>query len=162
MTNGLEFGISLFNFLLLCFILKSIVYDAVKKSAQQRSEMAQKRIGEAEEIYQAAKTNLDKYRKLTESLEQEKKQIQADAEHDAQVAREEIAAQAEREAKNTEMRARREAGAESGAAVSRIRADIAEAAIKRAGELLKSSLDEASEQNIIENFLVKVGAEHAK
>ena len=162
MTNGLEFGIGLFNFLLLCLILKPIVYDSVKKSAQQRSELAQKRIGEAEEIYQAAKTNLDKYRKLTESLEQEKKQIQADAEHDAQVAREEIAAQAEREAKSTEMRARREAGAESGAAVSRIRADIAEAAIKRAGELLKSSLDEASEQNIIENFLVKVGAEHAK
>ena len=162
MTNGLEFGIGLFNFLLLCLILKPIVYDSVKKAAQLRSELAKKRISEAEEIYQAAQANLEKYRKLTDSLEQEKKQIEADADRDAQNVREEIAAQAEREAKSTEMRARREAGAESGAAISRIRADIADSAVKRAGELLKSSLDETAEQNIIENFLVKVGAEHAK
>ena len=162
MSNGFEFAVGLLNLVLLCVLLKFIVIKPMIKVAKDREESVKKTIDEAENLYQEACKQRDRYQELTQNLETEKKELLAKAERQANDIKAEGAKVAAREAEELVNKANRESAGARKSVSADIRAKMAAATVAKAQEILTSKLDDEVHRNIVEKFLVKIGGSHAK
>lgn len=163
MENSFEFAVGLVNFVLLLFLLKPILIDPLRNVAREREEKARINMQKAEEILAQAKANLEKYQTLQANIAEETAKIAAKAEADCEVCRKETAEKCTREVQAVLDRAHGDAEASRAAAVAEIRHSLANETVKQAEAIIKKGLGEDDiRQNIIENFLAKVGAQNAK
>ncbi|NMA26144.1 MAG: F0F1 ATP synthase subunit B [Burkholderiales bacterium] len=162
MTNGFEFGVGLVNFALLLFLFKIFMTDPLRVVAQEREEKARRDMEEAEALLLEAKAHLQRYQGLIQNIEEEKKQIELSGLQDAQVARERLAESAQDGARQILERAQFEVAAERSTARAELRQGAAQATVRRAEDLLRSSLDGAAQRDILQNLLSKVGSPDAR
>lgn len=161
MTNGFEFGVGLVNLVLLLFILNAVLIKPMKKVVKEREEAARTSMAEAESILNQAKEHLAKYEALDSGLEAEKAAILANAVQNGEDAKVQTAALAAKEAQQVLAKAQSDASAERDQARVLLRRTVSAAAVARAQSLLEQKLDGDAQQNIIENFLSKVGSSRA-
>lgn len=161
MTNGFEFGVGLVNLVLLLFLLKVIVLDPLKNVAREREAKARSDMEAAERLLREATAHRERYQALLVGLEAEKQGIEETGLRDAERVAARVAEEAEREAAHTVSRAQGEARSERDAAVAGLRAQVAEATVTRARRLLEGGLDAPARQDILDNFLAKVGSADA-
>lgn len=161
MTNTFDVVVGLINLCGLFFVVNAFVIQPLKQVAREREEQARRRLDDAESVHAEALSLRERYQKLLAGLQAEKQSLEASAAADAEKLRARVAAEAEAEAKHTVGRAQTEARLQREAAVAEIRAQVAEETVQRARALLEKSLDNPARQDILDNFLEKVGAGHA-
>ncbi|MBI5089769.1 MAG: hypothetical protein HZB15_13180 [Actinobacteria bacterium] len=129
-----------------------------KKAFAARTTKIQGELDAAEADRSAADTEAAQIRTAKGDIEGERARILADAEAQAAAIREDGAARIAAEVAELEARADADIVAASGRADAELRAEIARLSSAAVDHVVTGSLDAATQQELIENFIQRVGA----
>ncbi len=145
------------NFAVLLFILIKFGGSAVNKALKLRHEQLKVSIEEAARLRAAAEQSLAEQEKRLVNLAQEIAAMTAEMKRGADLERGRLIAAAEEKARRVQEETTFLLGQQVKQAELRFRAEVAEAAVKIAGELLKRSVNAQDEQRLAQGFVAGVG-----
>lgn len=155
MSNTFEFCVGLLNICLLVFLLYKLFGKAVKSAIEDRERKLQERIDEAARKYDAAKAEYDKYRDLVSKVDSLKQEVLDLAKSDIEQQCKEIAENTKYEAESILSRTKSDMTKQQYLTTVELRAEIADATVAKAKELLKANIDGPVHQNFLEWFLTE-------
>ncbi|MGM9998077.1 MAG: hypothetical protein ACI38Q_01550 [Candidatus Bruticola sp.] len=161
MTNSFDFFAGLLSFCILLYGLKFVLYDTLVQVAKDRAASAKERISEAEDILSQAKKQSAEWSDKLKNLPAELEEIETKAKLDAERIINESKEHSEKEAAAVLTSARNEASSIRSKVQDELQIRMADKVTERAESIIRASLDDSVSQNIIENFLTKMRAEHA-
>jgi F-type H+-transporting ATPase subunit b len=151
-------ALQLLNFGVLLFILIKFGGGAINKSLRARHDQLKTDMEEAARLRTAAELRFKEQEKRLENLEHEleamRQAILKEAEHE----KARIIAAAEERAKRVQDETRFQLEQQVKEAELRFRAEVAQAALKIADELLRRSVNGGDEQRLVQNFVAELGA----
>jgi len=131
---------------------------AVKKSFAARTEKIQKELDAAADDKSSAATEAATIRAAKGDIEGERSRIMADAETQAAAVIEDGRARLAVEVAEVEAKAVTDIASAQGRVGDELRAEIARLSTAAVDHVVTGSLDEATQQELIENFIQRVGA----
>lgn len=149
--------LQIFNFFVLFFVLKKILFKPVSKFMQERRDKIENSIKIAEDKNKEAEKMRKEYEQKVQLAEQEGREIVKAASKRAEVKAEEIVKEAADEASKIKERARVEMERQNQQAVNKLKDEVASIAIMAAGKVINKNLDEKSHQGLIKEFISEVG-----
>ena len=161
MTNSFDFFAGLLSFCILLCGLKFVLYDTLVQVAKDRAKFAQDRISEADDILCQAQKQSAEWNAKLKNLPVELEEIEAKAKLDAERIISEGREHSDEEAAAVLSSAKNEASSLRSKVQDELQSHMADKVTERAESIIRTSLDESVSQNIIENFLTKMRAEHA-
>jgi F-type H+-transporting ATPase subunit b len=150
-------ALQVLNFGVLLFILVKFGGKAINKSLRDRHEQLKADMDEATRLRAAAEVRFKEQEKRLQNLEQEleamRQAILKEAEHE----KARIIAAAEERAKRVQDETRFQLDQQVKEAELRFRAEVAQAALKIADELLRRSVNGGDEQRLVQSFVAELG-----
>jgi F-type H+-transporting ATPase subunit b len=151
-------ALQLLNFGVLLFILIKFGGKAINKSLKERHEQLKADMDEAARLRTAAEMRFKEQEKRLQNLEQElgamRQAILKEAEHE----KGRIIAAAEEKARRVQDETRFQLEQQVKDAELRFRAEVAQASLKIADELLRRSVNGGDEQRLVQGFVAELGA----
>ena len=131
---------------------------AAKKAMQARTERIQAELDAAASAKASAQQDAARIRQALGDIESERSRLLADAETQAATLLADGRARLEQEVADLEARAEADLAAAAGRSGDELRAEIARHAAAAADRVVARSLDDATQQELIETFIARVGA----
>lgn len=156
--DGKTLALQVLNFGVLLFLLIKFGGSAINKSLRARHDQLKADMEEAARLRTAAELRFKEQEKRLENLEHEleamRQAILKEAEHE----KARIIAAAEEKAKRVQDETRFQLEQQVKDAELRFRAEVAQAALKIADELLRRSVNGGDEQRLVQAFVAELGA----
>jgi F-type H+-transporting ATPase subunit b len=156
--DGKTLALQILNFGVLLFLLIKFGGSAINKSLRARHDQLKADMEEAARLRTAAELRFKEQEKRLENLEHEleamRQAILKEAEHE----KARIIAAAEEKAKRVQDETRFQLEQQVKDAELRFRAEVAQASLKIADELLRRSVNGGDEQRLVQSFVAELGA----
>lgn len=149
------------SFVVLFFLLRKFAYPAIKQGMENRTERIRSDLASADEAKSAAQAVLEEYRAQLADSRGEAGRIIEEAREAADAMKRDQ--QARLEADLAELRARAVSDIESAKAqaMADLRDDVAQLAIGAAEAVVQRNLDEATQTQLIEDYINQVAAQRS-
>ena len=148
---------TIINLLVLYFFFRKFLFGRVNAVLEQREQLIEKEIGEAEEKNQKAEAMQKEYEDKLAGAREEAAQLVASAKTRADQAYAARMAEAEADAKQAAAEAESRLAAERSEMLRSARAEVAKLAVMAAAEVAGRRLDTDDDRAMAEEFLAKVG-----
>lgn len=144
------------SFLVLFWLLQRFLFPPLMRILNERSERINTSLRQAEEIQQQlARTQAD-YQEKMEQARRDSQNIVAQATQMGEKLKDDILADARREAEALLIRARAEIGSERERAVADLRGQVANLALLAAAQVVERSVDDATNRRVVDDFLSRM------
>jgi F-type H+-transporting ATPase subunit b len=153
-----EIVYGLIAFFALAVVLWKIALPVVKKAMVTRTERIQKELDGAGAALASAKTESEQIRQAKGDIEGERARLLADADAQAEALLADGRARLEEEVAELEAKADADIATLATRSGDELRTDIAELASRATDRLVVETLDDATAQALVEQFIQKVGA----
>lgn len=154
-TSELIAGIVAFSIVFLFVWLKG--RPMINKALTARQEAITGQLTDAEKAKSEAEGLLDDYRKQLASARDEANEIVESARQSAESLRSEIVSKAETDAEEITRKARDDAASERDRAEAAIRAEVASLSLAIAEKVVASSVDEAAQRQLVDQYIDELG-----
>lgn len=144
----------LVNFLLILILLRVLLWKPFLRVMEERKQRIEAGLQAAEQAASAAEQSQDESRRILDEARAEGRELVARAQETAARLREELEAQARRDAEQIVTRARADMELESQRAIQALRAEFADLTIRAAERVVGQSLDRSAHQRLIDETLV--------
>jgi F-type H+-transporting ATPase subunit b len=145
----------LLSFAILFFILRRYLFPPLMRILDERSERINTSLRQAEEIQQQlARTQAD-YQEKMEEARRESQSIITQATQMGEKLKDDIVANARRDAENVLTRARAEITSERERAVAELRGQVADLALLAAGQVIGRSVDDTTNRRMVDDFIAQ-------
>lgn len=151
------FVIQIINALLLFGVLTFILFKPVTKFLNKRTENIQSSIDEAEVKLSEADKLKAEYEKQLRDIKNERNAIIGKATERAEMEGNKIVAAAREEAEGILEKTRLQIEGDKQRMLEEVKAEVSSLVIAVASKVIEKELDEASHQNMIQNFIDEVG-----
>ena len=145
------------NFILLCVLLRLILYKPVMKFLEERRDKIAQEQQKTQEELQEAEELLRKYTVALQEADAEASKRVKDSVAQARQEAESILEHARQEAQDMLTKARADIERERKQAIADMRNDLATMAVEMASQVLQREVSLKDNQDIIDNFFDKVG-----
>lgn len=145
------------NLFLTVFLVKKFLFERVNKVLEQRKQIADSRIADAEKAKEDAETMRSEYEASIGNAREEARQIVATAQKDAVQKGEAIIADAKKEANSLKEKASADIARERAAAYREMKSEIGDIAVSIAGKVIEKEVKEEDHQKLIDKFITDVG-----
>lgn len=145
-------------FLILYLFLKKLLYKPISRFMQERSNMIQAEIDDANNMKADAKHIKDNQEKIINDAHKESKQIIEEAKRVSDQIKENILLEAKKEAKEIIMKAEKEAEKQKAEALEDMKNQSVELAVLIASKLLHEQLNVDKQNLLIDEFVEEVGS----
>lgn len=143
------------SFLILFFVLRKFFYPPLLRILNERSERINTSLRQAEEIQQQlARTQAD-YQEKMEEARRESQAILTQSTQMGEKLKNDIVADARREAETVLIRARAEITTERERAVAELRGQVADLALLAAGQVIGRSVDDSANRRMVDDFIAQ-------
>jgi F-type H+-transporting ATPase subunit b len=144
----------LVNFGLILIILRLLLWKPFLRVMEERKQRIEQGLRASEQAAQAAEQSQEESRRVLEEARAEGRELIARAQETSARLREELEAQARRDADQIVERARQEMELESQRAIQALRAEFADLTVRAAERVVGQSLDRQAHQQLIDEVLV--------
>ncbi|MEX2032693.1 MAG: F0F1 ATP synthase subunit B [Dehalococcoidia bacterium] len=144
----------LVNFTILLVVLRLFLFGPIMKMVDERKRRIEEGLQASEKAASAAEQSQDESRRILEEARAEGRELVTRAQDTAGRLREELEAQARRDADQIVVRTRAEMELESQRAIQALRAEFADLTVRAAERVVGQSLDRAAHQRLIDEVLV--------
>lgn len=144
---------NLINLIILFVLMRLFLFKPIKKVLAKRKEMIDSQFKEAEEKEKSAQELYDNYQSQLSGVENEKKEIIAQARADAKNEYSKIVKRAETEADKLKEDAKRSSRIESEKARLAVKEDIAQLAMETAEKIIGEKVSAQTDSEIYDKFL---------
>ena len=145
-------------FAILFFFMWKWVLPRLNAILEERRERIRGELERAEQSRSAAERELAEYRSRLADAQQQSNRIIEEARRTAAQLRGDLQSKAEQEAQATVLRAQEEIRAERDRVFQELRAQIADMAVELAGRVVGASLDRATHERLIDDYIAEVSA----
>lgn len=146
----------LFIFVILLFILKKIAWKPLLSSLHSREQSIKDTIDQAEKLQKEAQDLIEQNRKNMAEANSNSMKIINDAKEMAGKMKDEIMAKAQEDSRKLIEQAKAEINQEKETAMSDLRNEVSDLAIKSAEKILKETLDEDRQKKIVNDFISQI------
>ena len=146
-----------FNMLILFTLLSYLLFNPLRDMIQSRKDRIEKEKSEAAKNARDALTLKNEYQVKVDNAEEDAQAILRDARQRAQKNEEQIVSEAKEEAAHIIAHAKTEAELEKQKAADDIRKEIISVATVMAGKFIAVSVDEATQERLLEETLREIG-----
>ena len=157
--NIWQIVISLCNLVILCLILKKLLFKPVKDLLAQREAMANAEYDKANAAREAAEKDRLEWDEKMKSADDEASRIVKTASENAKILGDRIEAEAKDRAQHIVATAKTEADLEYKRASDSIRGEIVDVSTSIVEKVLESEIDKDKHHELINSFLDKIGAD---
>lgn len=154
-----ELVVGAIAFAILFFFMSKWVLPRVNALLEERRAKIQGELEKAEQTRQAAEKELADYRQQLAGAREEANKIIEEARRTADQLRADLVAKAEQDAQATVDRAREEIRAERDRVFQELRGEVGQIAVELAGRVVGQSLDKATHQQLIEEYIDEVSGD---
>jgi F-type H+-transporting ATPase subunit b len=151
-------GLQFFNFAVLLFILIKFGGGAINKSLRARHDQLKIDLEESQKVRAAAEARAKQQEQRLANLEQELTAMRAAIRQDAENEKARLIKSAEERARAIQEETRFQLDQQVKDAEQRFRAEVAQAAVKVAEELLRRSVTPSDEQRLNQSFVSELGS----
>jgi F-type H+-transporting ATPase subunit b len=144
----------LVNFGLILILLRLLLWKPFLRVMEERKQRIEQGLRASEQAAQAAEQSQEESRRVLEEARAEGRELIARAQETSARLREELEAQARRDADQIVERARQEMELESQRAIQALRAEFADLTVRAAERVVGQSLDRGAHQQLIDEVLV--------
>jgi F-type H+-transporting ATPase subunit b len=144
----------LINFTILLVVLRLFLFGPIMKMVDERKRRIEEGLQASEKAANAAEQSQEESRRILEEARAEGRELVTRAQETAGRLREELEAQARRDAEQIVTRTRAEMELESQRAIQTLRAEFADLTVRAAERVVGQSLDRAAHQRLIDEVLV--------
>jgi F-type H+-transporting ATPase subunit b len=145
-------------FLILLVVLGKFAYPQLKTGMENRTERIRDDLQKAEDARLEAEGALEEYRQRLATAKQEATRIIEDARATADSMKHDLAQRAEGEIAEMKQRAAADIDASKSQAIADLHGEVAQLAIGAAEVVVQKNLDQATQIQLIENYINEVGA----
>lgn len=131
---------------------------AIRKAMNGRTERIQSELDEATQLRETAEAELDRTRSALANADEESARIVAEAHETAERIRSDILGRIDGEIEAMRTRHAAELAASQRQAQADLAGEVQQIASKAAERIVESSLDDATQQDLIERYIAQVGA----
>lgn len=149
------------NFIILFIVMQKMFFPYLMEEMKKREEMIKKDLDEAESVNAEALSLKEEYEAKLKGARQEATQIIQQASSEGERIKNELIAESKTEAHHITQRARTEIEQEKRKVMEELKNQVAALASAMAAKVLRESLDQESQQKIMEQILKKVGERSA-
>jgi len=162
LPNGTIFA-ELGAFLLILFVLWKYVVPPLSKSLQQRQDMVQKQVEDAEDAARKLKVAEERYNEALTEARTEAAKIRDNARADGERIREELREQANAEVERIRQRGEEQLAGQREQVVRQLRGELGGLAVQLAEQLVGHELsNDAGKRSTVDRFLARLDALPAK
>jgi F-type H+-transporting ATPase subunit b len=142
------------NFALILILLRLLLWKPFLRVMEERKQRIEQGLRASEQAAQAAEQSQEESRRVLEEARAEGRELVARAQETSARLREELEAQARRDAEQIVARARQEMELESQRAIQALRAEFADLTVRAAERVVGQSLDRNAHQQLIDEVIV--------
>ena len=149
------------TFLLLILVLSKYAFGPIVKMLDERERTIRDAIDQAKKEREEAERLLATQKESLLKAQREAAEIAKRNQQEMEAFRAELTSQAKKEADELVATARKQIGEEKAKAVADLRAEVADLAIGAAARIVRSSLDEKTQRQLVEDYIREVPAAKA-
>jgi F-type H+-transporting ATPase subunit b len=146
-------------FLIFAWILKKLAWGPLLSTIEAREKAIREEVEGASRANAEAAQLLEKHKELVRDAGREREELLKRTRVDAEQIKSELAARARSEADQILERARDQISRERDAAITALRAQVADVAIEAAAKIVESSLSREAQKKIVDEFLASLEAQ---
>jgi F-type H+-transporting ATPase subunit b len=140
-------------FALFAWILGKFAWGPLLKIVDEREKTIREQVDSAQLAAAEAKDLLAQHQELLKGAGREREEILAKAVKEADGLRAELVGKARAEAEQAVARAKEQIGREKEQAIGELRAQVADIAVEAASRIVKSSLNEATQRKLVDDYI---------
>ena len=140
-------------FAIFAWILGRFAWGPLLKFVDDREKTIREQIDSAHAAAAEAKDLLAKHHDILKGAGREREEILQKALKEAEQLRGELAAKARADAEQVLARTREQMGREKDQAIAELRAQVADIAVEAASRIVKSSLDDATQRKLVDDYI---------
>jgi F-type H+-transporting ATPase subunit b len=140
-------------FALFAWILGKFAWGPLLKFVDDREKTIRDQVDSAQLAAAEAKEMLAKHQEILKGAGREREEILQKALKEAEQVRGELVTKARSDAEQVLARAREQMGLEKDKAIAELRAQVADIAVEAASRIVKSSLDEATQRKLVDDYI---------
>ncbi len=140
-------------FALFAWILGKFAWGPLLKFVDDREKTIREQVDSAQLAAAEAKEMLAKHQEILKGAGREREEILQKALKEAEQVRGELVTKARADAEQVLARAREQMGQEKDKAIAELRAQVADIAVEAASRIVKSSLDEATQRKLVDDYI---------
>jgi F-type H+-transporting ATPase subunit b len=144
---------TLVSFVIFAAILAKFAWGPLLQIVDEREKTIREQVDSAAKSAAEAKAALAQHQELLRGANRERDEILGRATKDAESLRAELQAKARADAEQVVARAREQMQREKEQAVAELRMQVADIAVEAAARIVKSSLSEAAQRKLVDDFL---------
>jgi F-type H+-transporting ATPase subunit b len=141
------------TFILLIFVLGKYAFGPIVKMLDERERTIRGSIDEAKRERAEAEKLLAQQKEALQKAQREAAEIAKRNAQEMEVYRAQLTSLAKKESENLVASARKQIGEEKTKAIAELRAEVADLAIAAAARIVKSSLDEKTQRQLVEDYI---------
>ena len=149
--------VTILNLFLQLFLIKKFLLDKIMAVLEQRRQMADAQIADAEAAKQEALALRQTYEENMENAKQEAGQILRDAQRNATLRSEEIIHTAQEQASQLKQKAAEDIAQEKKKALNDAKDQISEIAMTIAGKVVGRNITDGDQARLVEQFIDELG-----
>lgn len=153
-----EFYWGTLAFVVVAALLYKLAYPAIVKGLHARSDKIERELGVADAAKAAALAEAEQIRASVGNADQEAARVVAEARTTAEELRVSLRARADQEAVDLRTRAAADIEAQKAQAIADLRGEVAQLARGAAEAVVRHNLDDATQSELIDNYIRQVGA----
>lgn len=147
-----------FNFILLCILLRIFLYKPLQNIMQKRTELVQNEISSAEQKNKEATEFKNQYETSLKNAKAESEEIVGQAKEHAQLQYDQIVGNANDEATQIISQARKTAELDREQMMRGAQAELADLALAAAEKLIGKNIDDDANRKMLDDFLSEEGS----
>ena len=147
---------TIITFVVVLIILKRFVWSPLLEALDERQKRIRDALEGAEQARDEAQAALAEHQKALAGAESEAREIVAQAREAGERVRTDIIDEARRSAEQTVEQARRSIETEKQAALSELRREVADLAVRAAGEIVNANLDDERNRQLVDDLIAGV------
>ena len=147
---------TIITFVVVLIILKRFVWSPLLESLDERQRRIRDALEGAEQARDEAQAALAEHQKALAGAESEAREIVAQAREAGERVRTDIIDDARRDAEQTVEQALRSIESEKQAALSELRREVADLAVRAAGEIVNANLDDERNRQLVDDLIAGV------
>lgn len=140
-------------FVLFAFILGKFAWGPLLKIVDEREKSIRDQVDSAERAAAEARQLLQQHQELVKNAGRDRDELLAKTAKEAEAIRQDLLARARTESEQVVARAREQMQREKDQAVSELRLQVADIAVEAAARIVKSSLDEATQRRLVDEYV---------
>ena len=140
-------------FALFAFVLGKFAWGPLLKIVDEREKSIRDQVDSAERSAAEARQLLQQHQELVRNAGRERDELLAKTAKEAETIRQELIARARSESEQVVARAREQIQREKDQAISELRTQVADIAVEAAARIVKSSLDEATQRRLVDEYV---------